>query len=171
MPDTLIGVLIAIALVLPGFVIVQLSRVGRATADESEVELVLRALFYALLLHAAYAGWTSALIEGIPDPEDWPEHLRELLPYVATVLIATPVVIGTVLGRYLRNVERAGKTGTLSAVLGAKDARDAFDYLFQRLDEGGWLIVELTGNQFVGGKYGKHSSVGQSPSPHDLCLQ
>jgi hypothetical protein len=171
MPDSLLGVLIAIALVLPGFTIVQLSRSGRATGDESELELILRALFYALVLHAAFSWWTKDLVESVGSFDNWPSHLGPILLYTGTVLVVVPVITGLALGAYLRTVEAKGKTGTWYAVLGARDARDSFDYLFQRLRSGGWLIVEMSNDQFVGGKYGTHSSVGQSPASHNLYLE
>jgi hypothetical protein len=61
--------------------------------------------------------------------------------------------------------------------LGAGEARDAFDYAYQRWrKEGGYVIVELTGHtaqtpRLVGGIYGKASAVGQTPQPHDIYLQ
>jgi hypothetical protein len=49
--------------VLPGFVIVDLQRQERASiADESDWELVLRALSFSLLLHFVASPWTRALV-------------------------------------------------------------------------------------------------------------
>ena len=61
MPDTITGLVIAVAMVLPGFVIAELSVVGRAKAQSSDLELVLRALFYALLLHLVASPWTASV--------------------------------------------------------------------------------------------------------------
>lgn len=171
MPDTVVGVIIAVALILPGFVIAELSMVGRARAQTSELETVLRALFYALLLHVLASPWTRELALRIDPLDEWTQHLNALLLYTLVVLGAVPVTTGLLLGGYLRRVETRGSPGALYSVLGARDARDAWDYVFQRLDPGAWLIIELGEGRLVGGKYGEHSSVGQSPSEHDLYLQ
>jgi hypothetical protein len=64
-----------------------------------------------------------------------------------------------------------------AAALGAGEARDGYDFAFQRLnDTGGYVIVELVGHttetpRLVGGKYGRGSAVGQTPAAHDLYLE
>lgn len=172
MPDSLTGVLIAVALILPGFVIVQLSRAGRPTGEESELALVLRALFYALVLHLVAAPWTAEVDAKLASAAEWRDHIGAIVLYALVVLGAVPIAAGLALGRFLRTQEESGRVGQLYYVLGAHDARDAWDYIFQRLKAGSWVIVELTDDAgFVGGKYGGHSAVGQSPAPHDIYLE
>lgn len=102
-----------------------------------------------------------------------------LMPtYVAVVLVGVPVALGMGLNRFLARAELDdGPPGLIAAGLGAGEARDAFDYAFQRRrTEGAWLIVELVGHtpetpRLVGGIYGRRSAIGQTPSPHDVYLQ
>lgn len=172
MPDTVVGVLVAVAVVLPGFVIAELSVVGRARAARSDLELVLRALFYALLLHLVASPFTKMLVDEIGSLSNWQWHLVPLIAYTGVVLVAAPVAIGLALGAYLRKAERrATRPGTLYEVLGARDAGDAWDVLFQQLFHGAWVIVQLQDGQYLGGEYGEGSAVGQTPSPHDLFLR
>jgi hypothetical protein len=174
---TLVRVLAAIALLRPGFVIAELAKSGRARARESDLELALRALFYALILHGVFVWWTRNLVLRIDRVQEWTDHVDALLLYTAVVLVAAPTIIGIGLNLYLRHVE-AGE-GTLKLrhqILGGRDARDAWDYLFQRLNKGAWLIVELRGGdpespRLLGGKYGDDSAVGQSPTEHNLYLE
>jgi hypothetical protein len=71
--STLVAVIFAVGLVLPGFITADLAEAGRASrVRRSDWELVLRALVYALVLHTAVflAGWTPQLLEdlGIGSP-------------------------------------------------------------------------------------------------------
>lgn len=172
-PDSIVGLVIAIALVLPGFVIVELSVVGRAQGPRSELELVLRALFYALLLHLAAAYWTADLVARIGTVDEWRNHLSALIPYVLVVLIAAPIGLGSLLGWYLRKTERCeDRPPWLYFALGARDAGSAWDNIFQRLSpSGAWIAIELRSGGLVGGVIGEASAIGQSPTPHDLYIQ
>jgi hypothetical protein len=160
-------------MVLPGFVIAELSVVGRAKAQSSDLELVLRALFYALLLHLAASPWTASVKDTIGPVDEWDNHLCALIPYVFVVLVAAPIVLGSLLGWYLRTVEKREKPpGFWYSALGARDQGDAWDNIFQRVvRKGTWIIVELKSDGLIGGKIGKHSAIGQSPSKHDLYIE
>lgn len=172
-PDSIVGLVIAIALVLPGFVIVELSVVGRAQGPRSELELVLRALFYALLLHLAAAYWTADLAGRIGSVDEWGDHLCALIPYVLVVLIAAPIALGSLLGWYLRRAERCeDQPPWLYFALGARDAGSAWDNIFQRLSSSGaWIVVELKDRALIGGMIAEASAIGQTPTPHDLYIQ
>jgi hypothetical protein len=173
MPDSIVGLIIALAMVLPGFVIVQLSLVGRAQGESSEVELVLRALFYALFLHLVFSPWTGWLVGDVGPVDVWPNHLGALIPYIAVVLVIAPVALGAALGAYLRHVEREDqRPGFLYSVLGARDASSSWDYLFQHQAQlGSWVVIEYPDGKLTGGKVGTSSAVGQSPTPHDIFVQ
>jgi hypothetical protein len=172
-PDSIVGLIIALAMVLPGFVIVQLSLVGRAQGESSEVELVLRALFYALFLHLIFSLWTGRLVEDVGPVDEWRHHLGALIPYVAVVLVIAPVALGSALGSYLRHVERTDdQPGLLYSALGARNASSSWDYLFQHQARyGSWVVIEYTDGALTGGKMGKTSPVGQTPTPHDIFVQ
>ena len=136
MPDSVAGVIVAVAVILPGFVIAELSAVGRARASRADLESVLRALFYALLLHLVAAPATKALVDEVGPLSAWQDHLAPLMAYVAVVLVIVPVVVGYALGAYLRSVERDdAKRGAVYEGIGARDAGDAWDGLFQKLYE------------------------------------
>jgi hypothetical protein len=68
MPDTFLGLAIAVAFVLPGFITADLAESRRATrAARSDLELVLRGLVYALIIQAAVAatGWTQTIVDDV----------------------------------------------------------------------------------------------------------
>lgn len=89
-----------------------------------------------------------------------------------------PVLLGVSLNLALAKAERSdGPVALWASALGAGEARDAYDYAWQRLSvTGGWVVVELVGHtpeapRLIGGRYGDRSAVGQTPSAHDLYLE
>jgi hypothetical protein len=178
MLTTAAAVLAAIALLMPGFIIAELSVARSARGSRSDLELALRALSYTLVVHVVFGFWTVHLISDVGQPVDWTDHWGALTAYGFVVLLAVPVVIGTALNRYLAHVESGdGPPNLFAAAFGAGEARDAFDFAYQRWrKEGGYVIVELVGHtedtpRLVGGIYGRRSAVGQTPSPHDVYLE
>lgn len=178
MLSTAVSILAAIALLMPGFIIAELSVARSARASRSDLELALRALAYALIVHLAFGFWTVCLVDSIGSPVDWTSHLGAISAYVGVVLLAVPIVLGAILNRYLARVECGeGPPNLIAAALGAGEARDAFDYAYQRWREDGvYVIVELVGHEpaqprLIGGVFGRASAVGQTPSPHDIYLQ
>jgi hypothetical protein len=172
--STVVAVVSVLVLVLPGFVIVDLQRRKRASvAAESDWELVLRALSYSLILHLAVGPWTRLLVLKIDDG-DWDHHLNALVAYGIVVLFVAPVAIGLILNAWLVHAERSGSLRWWHYALGGRDARQAWDYIFQRLEtEGRWLVVKLAAGASIAGKFGTGSWVSQSPAPsgHDLWLE
>jgi hypothetical protein len=178
MLTTAISILAAIALLMPGFIIAELSVARSARSSRSDLELALRALAYTLAVHLVFGFWTVHLVDNVGPVEAWPDHLWRLTAYVGVVLFLVPIAIGVCLNRYLASAEaRDGPPNILAAGLGAGEARDGFDYAYQRWrKQGVYVIVELIGHspetpRLVGGVYGERSAVGQTPSPHDIYLQ
>lgn len=178
MLTTAAAILSAIALLMPGFIIAELSVARSARRSRSDLELALRALSYTLVVHVAFGFWTVHLVSSVGKPDDWTDHWAALTAYGSVVLIVVPSVIGTILNRYLARVEaKDGPPNLFAAAFGAGEARDAFDFAYQRWrKDGGYVIVELVGHteiapRLVGGVYGQRSAVGQTPSPHDVYLE
>lgn len=176
--DTAISILAAIALLMPGFIIAELSVARSARSSRSDLELALRALAYALIIHLVFGFWTAHLIKTIGSPDDWVDHVEAISAYVAIVLLGIPIAVGVGLNRYLAFVEaQDGPPNLFAAGLGGGEARDAFDYAYQRWRRNGvYVIVELVdhrpeGPRLVGGIYGERSAIGQTPSPHDIYLE
>lgn len=178
MLNTAVSILAAIALLMPGFIIAELSVARSARSSRSDLELALRALAYTLIVHLVFGFWTAHLIETVGPPENWVDHVGAISAYVAVVLLGVPIAIGATLNRYLAAVEADdGPPNLFAAGLGGGEARDAFDYAYQRWRKDGvWVIVELIGHsadspRLVGGIYGRCSAVGQTPQPHDIYLE
>jgi hypothetical protein len=172
--STLVAVISILALVLPGFVIADLQRRKRATvAADSDWELVLRALSYSLILHLIVSPWTRSLVLKLHDG-NWQAHLDALVLYGTVVLVAAPVAIGLGLNELLLRAERSGRNlRWWHYALGARDARESWDFIFQRIEQGRWIVVKLKSARAIAGKLGRGSWVSQSPAPggHDLWLQ
>jgi hypothetical protein len=174
MLSTVVAVFAVVGLVLPGFVVAELSRAERAqSGSQSDFELILRALFYALLIHLLFSPWTAWLVRTIHGGEDWTHHLAALVPYGVALLIVTPAALGTGLNAWLRRAERAGTLNRLHALAGARDARDAFDFVFGQLErEGRYVLVRRRDSEhLLAGTFGPDSWAGKAPEPHDLYLE
>lgn len=173
-----IAVLAGVALLVPGFLVAELATTGRARSRGSDLDLLLRALAYALIIHLVFLWWTVDLVREVGPVEGWVDEAGALGRYAAVVLVAVPVLAGTLLNVYLRAAERSrGPLPLWAAVFGGRDARDAFDYALCQLLDGGWVIVELKGRgpggdaRYVGGTFGRESHAGLSPHLHNLYLQ
>jgi hypothetical protein len=178
MLTTAVAVLAAIALLVPGFIVAEIAIARGARSSRGDLELALRAVAFALIVHLLFGWWTARLITRVGPAAEWPSHVGALSLYTAIVLIAVPVGFGIALGAVLASVERRdGPPPLWAAALGAGQARDAYDFAFQRVSvDGAWIIVELIGHtvgepRLIGGRYGRGSAVGQTPSPHDLYLE
>jgi Family of unknown function (DUF6338) len=103
---------------------------------------------------------------------DWHEHLGALMAYGLVVLVLAPAAIGLALNELLLRAERSGRLRWWHYALGGRDARQAWDYIFQRVDTGRWLVLKLKGGPVIAGKFGTGSWVSQSPaSGHDIWLE
>jgi hypothetical protein len=178
MLTTAVSVLAAIALLLPGFIIVELSLARAARTRRGDLELALRALTYALLVHLGFSPWTADLVQRIGALDTWHQHVGALTLYSAVVLLIVPVALGIAANIAIAKLERRdGPPPLWAAALGAGASRDGYDFMWQRIsDKGTWVIVELVGHtqeepRLLGGLYGRQSAVGQTPAAHDLYLQ
>lgn len=192
MPTTLIAVLSLLMLVLPGFIVAELAGSRRASrGGRSDLELVLRALWYSLVLHLVVAatGWTLVVYRHVDSPHEWEQHVSALAIYGLVVVVVAPTILGWALGAYLRRREQAGRLSGVDYALGASDSRHAWDYVFQHIDAG-YVLVHLKTLQSgptlsalgldprdgawraLVGAVGKHSWASQTPAEcHDLYLQ
>src|SRR5665811_2062329 len=150
MLSTAASVLAAVALLMPGFIIAELSVVRSARSSRSDLELALRALAYTLIVHLAFGFWTAHLVRTVGPPDDWVNHVGAISAYVAVVLLGVPIIVGICLNRYLARVEaKDGPPNLVAAGLGAGEARDAFDYAYPRWRQDGvWVIVDAVADQF-----------------------
>jgi hypothetical protein len=187
-PTTLVAVLSLLMLVLPGFIVAELAGSRRASrGGRSDLELVLRALWYSLVLHlaAATTGWTLAVYRDLDTPHEWERHVTAIAIYGLVVVVVAPTLLGLGLGAYLRRREQAGRLKGIDYALGASDSRHAWDYVFQHLDAG-YVVVHLKALagepalrvdglgewRALVGTVGLHSWASQTPaSRHDLYLQ
>jgi hypothetical protein len=177
MPDTLLSLGIAIAFVLPGFVIADLAESRRATrAARSDLELILRGLTYALILQGAVAatGWTSDIVNDVDTADAWKAHIGELAGFALVVGVVIPTSLGLGLSWWLRNAEQSGQLRAWHYALGARDHREAWDFVFGRR-EGTYLLFTVSdavGQRYFLAKYGKNSWASQAPTrPPEIYVE
>lgn len=123
---TAISVLVAVALLLPGFIVVELSAARGVRSSRSDLELALRALAYALAIHLAFIWWTTLLADRMDEAAHWRQHVSAIAFYAAVELVAVPVALGVGLNWLLARSElKDGPMPLWASALGAGEARDA----------------------------------------------
>lgn len=131
MLNTAVSVLAAIALLLPGFIIAELSLARGARSSRSDLELALRALSYALVVHIIFSMWTADLVQQAGASDEWHQHVGALVLYGAIVLVVVPVMLGVLANVAIAKVERReGPPPLWAAALGAGEARDGYDFMW-----------------------------------------
>jgi len=171
--DTLVGALVAVILVLPGFVAQELTVRRRPSARADGQTTVQRALFYAVVIQLIWSWDTWHLVHELTGPHPYRHYVGVAL-WVILVLLVTPAVLGLLINAILLRAESGGRDlNRIHYALGGRDAREAWDYLFQTLDQGAWILVRLVAStpelpvMFIG-RYGERARHSQSPAPHDV---
>ena len=178
MLSTVYGLVAIVAFVLPGFIASRVATRDRpAPATLTDLELILRALFYALVIHLviAWTGWTSNLVDDLNGGKNWNDHVAELALFGLAV-VASAVMLGQLLHwAFEALAPRTSWPARLAFhALGGQDVRDGFDYIFlrrKRQKQPFIVVVEPNGGERVAGVYGDASYFGFSPRPHDLYLE
>jgi chromate transport protein ChrA len=198
MIPTLTAFLALLLFVLPGFVLVQLQEAQRARRPSSgDLETVLRALFYAVLIQSLVAliGWTGRIYDDVRHTGAWTSHADAIALYVLVVVVAIPTIAGLLLGWLIKELERDGELKWWALALGARDARHGWDRAFeQQLKTGAVLVIHPKTPVFSDGDvasepaqtpgapaswrtligvFGKRSWVSRTPAQegHDLWLE
>lgn len=81
MLSTAVSVLAVIALLMPGFIVIEVSAAGKVRSTRSDLELALTALAYTLVVHLVFGAWTAHLARSVGPPETWTDHLGALSGY------------------------------------------------------------------------------------------
>lgn len=169
--STFAELLIAVAFVLPGFITADLAETRRARPQKrTDPELILRALTYALLIQGfvALTGWTSQLVSDTDSGHNWSEHVSAIVLFVTVVVIVGPTLLGLLLSSLLRRAEQRGNLSPLLYALGGRDARQGWDFIFERFG-GGYVFLTLRPGvaerpSFFVAKFSDRSWAPQQPS-------
>jgi chromate transport protein ChrA len=194
MIPTLTALIALLLFVLPGFVLVQLQEAQRARRPSSgDLETVLRALFYAVVIQAllALTGWTGQIYDDVRQTGAWTHHAAAMAVYVLASAVAIPTIAGLLLGWLIKRSERSGELKWWALALGARDARHGWDRAFEQQLKTGALIVihpktpvfsdgehssestHAASWQTLIGVFGEHSWASKTPAQegHDLWLE
>ncbi|MDQ3720388.1 MAG: hypothetical protein M3350_06355 [Actinomycetota bacterium] len=139
MLTTAFSIFAAIALLMPGFVIAELSLARSARSSRSDLGLALRAVAYALVVHLAFCWWTADVVDRVGKVADITDHLGAVALYVGAVLIGIPVGCGLFLNRLLARAElRDGLPGSLRR--GLEPERPAMHSTTPFNGDGKWVL-------------------------------
>ena len=157
MIPTLTALIALLLFVLPGFVLVQLQEAQRARRPSSgDLETVLRALFYAVVIQAllALTGWTGRIYDDVRQTGAWTHHAAAMALYVLVSAVVIPTIAGLLLSWLIKRSERGGELKWWALALGARDARHGWDRAFeQQLKTGAVLVVHPKTPVIAGGEH------------------
>jgi hypothetical protein len=140
-----VAVVVLLVLVLPGFITNELATSRRATHPaRSDLETVLRALWYSVVIHVGLAatGWTLDVVKKVDQHHEFERHIPAICLLVAVAVFALPAALGSLLGARLRYAEQRGNLRWFDHVAGGRDARRAWDYVFGHT-AAGYVVVHL----------------------------
>lgn len=170
MPDTVEGVLLLALLVLPGFILVGVSRLGRPPGKpESELTLTLRSFAIAIAIQVpVFPLWTDELLRDTKSGVDGLlDHSGQAAIYALVILLALPILLGLVLRAFLSGAESKESLSQLDRILGARLPDNAWDTLLRQLEPNDLLIVNLVDKRTIAGSWGEGSfaSSGEGETP------
>ena len=170
MPDTVQSALLIGLLVLPGFILVGVSRVGRRPGTpEADLVLVLRSFAIAVVIQIpVFPLWTEPLIEDADGSFQGLLNIPvEASLYAAVVLLGVPVLLGLLLRWVLDRAERKRVLRPVERLLGARLQDTAWDVALSQLEDGDLLILNLTDNRTIAGRWvgGSWATEGESKGP------
>ncbi len=166
MIPTLTALIALLLFVLPGFVLVQLQEAQRARRPSSgDLETVLRALFYAVVIQAllALTGWTGQIYDDVRQAGAWTHHATAIALYVLVSAVAIPTIAGLLLSWLIKRSERSGELKWWALALGARDARHGWDRAFEQQLKTGALV---NGHRVLPTGGHRFSPVAAMFSPH-----
>ncbi len=129
-----------------------------------------------MILQAVVAatGWTEDLISDVDEGDAWKDHLGEIAAFAVIVGVVIPTAVGLALSWWLREAEQRGQLRPWHYALGARDHRDAWDYVFGR-EKGTYLlftVAEAGESRQLLAKYGTESWASQAPArPQEIYVE
>lgn len=163
--DTMNAVLLAIAFLVPGFILSSILAITFRRRSSSAAELTLQYLTFSCLNYGFWSWLIVLMIQG-----DW---LREFpiaaALFVFIILFVSPVGLGLM-------ARRLGKTEIVQRVLAAVGFKihrfipTAWDYRFEQ-EQPSWIIVRLKDGSSVYGFFGNRSFAGDDPAERDLLIE
>lgn len=178
LPGTLVGLLIVVLAVLPGFVYQVTLRGWRGPqTDENDVNIrVLRGIAGSVVLAVAYVLVLGrALVEAVSDDNMLLTRPRQVALGALLLVAFIPWLLAT--GRYFvatsRRWEAWSKRLPVEGHLLRAHSRSpsAWDHAFEKNRSTGWVRAITTDGQYIGGWRGKGSLSSAYPQPHDLYLE
>jgi hypothetical protein len=159
------AILLAIAFLVPGFVLSSVLATTFRRRARSASDLTLQDLTFSCLNYGLWSWLIVLMIHG-----DWLRDSPGFSSLIAfVVLFASPVALGLLAARLSR---REAVRGLLSA-LGFRVHRfipTAWDFKFSE-ERPAWVIVRLKDGSCVFGFWGEDSFAGDEPGERDLFLQ
>ncbi|MGH9682828.1 MAG: DUF6338 family protein [Candidatus Acidiferrales bacterium] len=162
MPNTVMGVLVIVAFVIPGFISRQVISFAYPSNEPGEGRLVLEALALSSINYAALSWLLILTID-----QHWYAKLAALVIVVLFILLVSPVALGLL----FIWVSDSTWIQEIRVRFGMSDpVPKAWDSFFRRRTSC-WVLATLKNGKLVGGLYGPNSSASSFPAEEDIYLE
>ena len=149
--------------ILPGFLINSVIDTLNPTQKKSEGVLLLKSILYSII-HCAVWSWAYKLIF----------KLEDIVPYLYWVaLISFTIIAATVFAILIGITKQKQVLRKVLSFLGIycpHSIPNSWDYAFGR-SEGIWVIITLTDDNVIYGKYSTKSFASSAPEERDLFIE
>ena len=181
MPDSWIGLAVALLAVVPGFIAsATWSRARTWKGPSSDLRTILQSLALSAAIQVLISPLTVMWI--VPIRHDLADHPWSLATWFFLGVLALPVFLGIAAARVTDHifdptgvecdVAHAGRAfRAVAALIGTPTAPSAWDWLFTaNAPYDRFVLVEFADGTRAGGAFGEGSMVLTSPEPHGVFL-
>lgn len=163
--DSLNAILLAIAFLVPGFVLSSMLAIAFRRRSRAASDLMLQYLTFSCVNHGFWSWLIVLMMHG-----DWLRTYPVASAFlVFGILFVSPIGLGLAAGRLGRN-ERVQRVLSAVGFMAHRFIPTAWDYRFEQ-EVPSWVIVRLKDGSSVCGFFGERSFAGDEPDERDLFVE
>lgn len=163
--DSFNAVLLAIAFLVPGFILSSMLAVTFRRRSRAASDLMLQYLTFSCLNHGFWSWLIVLMIQ-----KDWLHQYAvasALLVFI--ILFVSPIALGLAAGR-LGRTERVQRVLSAVGFMAHRFIPTSWDYRFEQ-EKPSWVVVRLKDGSSVCGFFGNRSFAGDEPDERDLFIE
>lgn len=163
--DGLNAVLVAIAFLVPGFILSGVLATTFRRRSSSASDLTLQYLTFSCINHGLWSWLIVLMLQG-----DWLERFPVVTAFLVFLIVfLSPIMLG-LLALWLCRTEGVYQLLSALGFMMHRFIPTAWDYKFQQ-EMPAWVIVRLTDGSTISGFFGNQSFAGDDPDERDLFIE
>jgi len=163
--DTVDAVLVALAFLVPGFILSAVLAMTFRRRSNSAADLTLQYLTFSCINHGFWSWLIVLMVQG-----NWLEESPKSFAVLAfAIVFVSPVIIGLLASRMGRK-ERVQQILSAFGFMVHRFIPTSWDFTFEK-ERPSWIIVRLKDGSSVYGFFGNQSFAGDDPDERDLFIE